>query len=206
MAFIKLTAFTKKVADLADQPAAEAPELKAWFDAAPDEVRTYLNNLIDGLKSTASGDSGAKNTGATAIAGLTGTDVQSLIESLKTYTETNLSAKTQPNYQDLTLMSNWANYGLGHHNAQVRKYDNGDVDVRGVIKGGTTDLGTVISPIPQGMWPSADELFTVSCFNTSTNTKTSAILKISSSDGNLTVDSVPGNWWLSLSGIRYSIN
>jgi hypothetical protein len=206
MSFKKLTAFTKDVSDLADDVQGNPADLKAYFDAAPEELRTYFNNLIDALKSTASGDSGAKNTGATAITGLTGTDVQSLLESLKKYTEDTLSSKTQSDYQDLTLMSNWANYGLGHHNAQVRKYDNGDVDVRGVIKGGITDLGTVISPIPQGMWPSADELFTVSCFNTSTNTKTSAILKISSSDGKLTVDSVPGNWWLSLSGIRYSIN
>jgi hypothetical protein len=85
--FQKLASFTKKVADFADHVTGNPAENKAQFDAAPEELRTYFNNLIDALKSTASGDSGAKNTGATAIAGLTGTDVQSLLESLKTYVD-----------------------------------------------------------------------------------------------------------------------
>lgn len=85
--FQKLVSFTKKVADLADKPALNASQLKAQFDAAPDEVRQYLNNLIDALVRTTEGDSGAKNIGATTIGGLTGTDIQSLLESLKTYVD-----------------------------------------------------------------------------------------------------------------------
>jgi hypothetical protein len=88
MSFNKLTAFTKKVADAADQLTGNPADTKALFDAAPEELRTYFNNLIDALKSTASGDSGAKNTGATAISGVNGTDVQSLLEGLKTYFDT----------------------------------------------------------------------------------------------------------------------
>lgn len=80
--FEKLVSFTKKVSDLADKPALTPAELKSQFDAAPDEVRVYLNKLIDAMKSTASGDSGAKNTGATTITGLTGNDVQTLLEGL----------------------------------------------------------------------------------------------------------------------------
>jgi hypothetical protein len=49
MTFQKLDAFTKKVADLADKPALNASELKAQFDAAPEELRTYFNNLVDAL-------------------------------------------------------------------------------------------------------------------------------------------------------------
>lgn len=87
----KLTSFTKKVADLSDRPSLNPADLKAAFDAAPDEVRQYLNKLIDALKKTEAGDSGAKNIGATTITGLTGTDVQSLLESLKTLADTKLS-------------------------------------------------------------------------------------------------------------------
>lgn len=85
--FEKLNGFTKKVADLADRPTLNSAELKAQFDAAPEEVRVYLNKLIDSLKKTTSGDSGAKNIGASAIEGLTGTDIQTLIESLKGVTD-----------------------------------------------------------------------------------------------------------------------
>lgn len=82
----KLLSFTKKVQDLADKPNSTmtASEVKAQFDAAPDEVRQYLNLLIDDLQSVVDGDSGADNIGATAITGLTGTTVQSLLEALKT--------------------------------------------------------------------------------------------------------------------------
>lgn len=85
--FEKLVSFTKDVSDLADKPALNPADLKAHFDAAPNEVREYLNKLIDALKKTELGDSGAKNIGATAITGLTGTDVQSLLESMKTYAD-----------------------------------------------------------------------------------------------------------------------
>jgi hypothetical protein len=87
MSFNKLAAFTQKVADVADQIVGNPVAAKAIFDASPEELRTYFNNLIDALKSSASGDSGAKNTGATNISGLTGSDIQSLLESLKTYTD-----------------------------------------------------------------------------------------------------------------------
>lgn len=91
----KLTKFTKKVSDLADEPALSPSELKAQFDAAPEEVRVYLNRLIDALTKTTKDDSGAKNIGATNISDLTGSDVQSLLESLKTFVDTNYYKKTE---------------------------------------------------------------------------------------------------------------
>jgi hypothetical protein len=78
--FQKLESFTQKVSDLADKPSLNPTELKAQFDAAPDEVRVYLNNLIDALKLTTAGDSGAKNIGVTTISGVTGNDIQTLLE------------------------------------------------------------------------------------------------------------------------------
>lgn len=84
MTFTKLVSFTKKVADLPDQPSLNPSDLKAQFDAAPDEVRTYFNNLIDALKQTTSGDSGAKNVGATTIGNMVGNDVQTILAALDT--------------------------------------------------------------------------------------------------------------------------
>jgi hypothetical protein len=85
--FEKLVSFTKKVANLPDRPSLNPAELKAQFDAAPDEVRVYLNKLIDALQKTTSGDSGAKNVGATSLSGVTGSDVQSILEGLKKYSD-----------------------------------------------------------------------------------------------------------------------
>jgi hypothetical protein len=96
MSFNELAAFTKTVSDLADEIDTDNPsELKAAFDAAPEELRQSFNNLVKALKSTTNGDSGAKNTGATNISGLTGSDVQSLLESLKTYADT-MAPKNNP--------------------------------------------------------------------------------------------------------------
>lgn len=80
----KLNAFTKKVSDLADKPNATmtAAEVKAWFDAAPDEVRIYLNKVIDSLQSVADGDSGADSIGVTPIA-TSPSNVQGMFEWLK---------------------------------------------------------------------------------------------------------------------------
>ena len=80
--FEKLVSFTKKVADLPDRPALNPSELKAQFDSAPDEVRRYLNQLIEALEKTTEGDSGAKNIGATPIPGIEGTNIQTILNNL----------------------------------------------------------------------------------------------------------------------------
>jgi hypothetical protein len=102
MTFSKLTAFTKTVSDLADKPALTPAALKAQFDAAPIELKDAFNALVDALKQTTTGDSGAKNLGATAISGLTGTDVQTLLESIKAaldnrYLKTETYSQTEVN-------------------------------------------------------------------------------------------------------------
>lgn len=66
-----------------------AAALKAKFDEGPNALKTYINSLITILNSTTDGSSGADNIGATAISGLSGTTVQSLIESLKALVDTN---------------------------------------------------------------------------------------------------------------------
>lgn len=69
MPFQKLNVFSKKVSDLSDKPneTMTTAQVKAQFDAAPEEVRLYLNQLIDVLQSTEIGDSGADNIKLTPI-------------------------------------------------------------------------------------------------------------------------------------------
>lgn len=98
--FEKLESFTKSVSNLPDKPASgSAAELKAAFDAAPEEVRVYLNKLIDALKKTTESDSGAKNIGATSIAGLSGTDVQTILDEFKKYVDTSFGKRLMPALQ-----------------------------------------------------------------------------------------------------------
>jgi hypothetical protein len=94
MAFQKLLSFSKTVSDLADKPALTPTALKAQFDSSPNELKDAFNTLIDALKLTTSGDSGAKNIGATTISGLTGNDVQTILEGLKSYADTSFPLKT----------------------------------------------------------------------------------------------------------------
>jgi hypothetical protein len=109
--FDKLVSFTKDVSDLADKPALNPSELKAIFDAAPDEVRVYLNKLIDALKLTTAGDSGAKNIGATAILGLGGTDVQTILESLFNYlSDHGIGTQSKGFTGDLNTLATAGNY------------------------------------------------------------------------------------------------
>ena len=42
-------AFTKRLADLPDQPDMQAAELKTYFDSSPEELRQALNRLCDAL-------------------------------------------------------------------------------------------------------------------------------------------------------------
>lgn len=43
----EITQFSKRVADLADQPALSADALKQWFDSSPEELRLALNQICD---------------------------------------------------------------------------------------------------------------------------------------------------------------
>lgn len=148
--FQKLVSFTKKVADLPDQPTLDPASLKAQFDAAPDEVRTYFNNLIDALKLTTSGDSGAKNIGATTVSGLTGNDVQTLLESLNT----TKASTAQPPYTNVSLTGSW----VGDQGRVPRYYKDtlGKVYFDGSITGGSTSDGTVLWTFPTGFRPQRD--------------------------------------------------
>ncbi|WP_141431415.1 hypothetical protein [Bacillus sp. 03113] len=78
MPFDRLEQFTRKITDLADKPSITASQLKDYFDAAPNEVREFLNKLMDDLEA----QSAAQNIGSTPITGLTGTNIQAILQSL----------------------------------------------------------------------------------------------------------------------------
>lgn len=205
MAFTKLTAFTKKVADMADQPTGTAAELKAWFDAAPDEVRTYLNSLIDGLKSTASGDSGAKNIGVTPITGLTGTDAQTILESINT---TFANKNRGLDWIPATFVNTFTDWGNpSYPTVATTKDELGIVRFRGMVKAVTFGNGNPMFNLPLGQWPSKFLNFAVPAFHASMGYGT-ALIEVNS-NGNVTTtvglfNGTTGHpLWVDVIGISY---
>jgi hypothetical protein len=135
----KLVSFTQDVSDLTDRPSLNPSELKAAFDAAPNEVREYLNKLIDALKKTETGDSGAKNIGATAITDLTGTDIQSILESLKTYVDKGDGKRQEGQTSTLTVFAGNTYdinilYSAGFTKQPVLNFDIYNQDIDGAYK------------------------------------------------------------------------
>lgn len=72
-------AFTKRLADLPDQPNMQAAELKTYFDSSPEELRQALNRLCDALGEF----SAATKLGYTASAGVPAQTVQDAIENVQ---------------------------------------------------------------------------------------------------------------------------
>lgn len=180
--FEKLISFTKKVADLPDQPALNPNELKAQFDAAPDEVRQYLNKLVDALQRIADGDSGADHIGATAIDGLEGTNVQYLLESLNAKTV----KKQQEPWITATLQGGAYHVTAGNEGgAAFWKDEMGIVHVRGTINTPTVSPGTVLWNFPTGYRPGRNE-YATGYYNTSGNNYTPVLLSIPP-DGNMKI-------------------
>lgn len=85
MAFGKFDGFTFSHAAQIDTPALTPEQVKDDFDSRGDELQTYLDTLIDALNAATA----AGNLGAAEVAGLTGATIQALIESLKSYLDTN---------------------------------------------------------------------------------------------------------------------
>ena len=93
MAFTKVTDDVANISKLSDRPnlndGLTAAQLKSKFDEAGVDLKTYINDtLIAELESTTDSASGADNIGATAITGVTGATVQTILEDLKTQINT----------------------------------------------------------------------------------------------------------------------
>lgn len=85
MALSKMPPFSFNHVDQVDTPSDvyTADELKQKFDSRGNEIKAFLDALIDKLNSTTDGDSGADNIAATAIPDLDGATVQALLESIR---------------------------------------------------------------------------------------------------------------------------
>lgn len=75
----KIEAFQKPISNLPDVPQLSAPELKAYFDASPEELKKAVNGTID----TLSGLEGAKNIGFLANDKVHADTVQAAIENVQ---------------------------------------------------------------------------------------------------------------------------
>lgn len=57
---------------------------------------------------------------------------------------------------DMDLQNGWVNYTVGEANAQYRREPFGIVRVRGVVKSGTTTVGTQLAVLKEGYAPPAN--------------------------------------------------
>ena len=71
--------FTKRLADLADQPNMQAHELKAYCDSSPEELRQSFNRLCNALGEFTA----AAKMGYTASASVPANTVQAAIENVQ---------------------------------------------------------------------------------------------------------------------------
>jgi hypothetical protein len=67
----------------------------------------------------------------------------------------------QESWINLTLQNSWLNYGASYGKARYRTNNNGEVEIKGSIKSGTTTVGTTIATLPSGYRPPSDMTFVV---------------------------------------------
>jgi hypothetical protein len=121
-------------------------EIKQKFDSRGVELRDFINSLVTQLNSTTDGDSGADNIGATAVAGLSGTTVQAILEELKTFIDsinTNLQDQITSNDTDIsnlqdedTNIYNALNTHKSSNDHDGRYYTKSELE--GYLRGGDT--------------------------------------------------------------------
>ena len=75
----KLSTFSKKIVDLADQPNMQPHELKEYFDSSPEELRQSHNGLCDALTAKTA----ASALGFSRTAGVPADTVQAAVENVQ---------------------------------------------------------------------------------------------------------------------------
>jgi hypothetical protein len=96
----------------------------------------------------------------------------------------------------LSYSNSWVNYGSSNPTAGYRKLPDGNVQMRGAIKNGTTSDGTTAFTLPSGYRPTGRILFAV-------KGTTPGLLEFSAVDGTVKVYSLTGSGELSLDGIIF---
>lgn len=110
MGFTRFLLSVLNVQALNDRPNANtgltADQVKATFDQAGSDLKTYLNStLTTELESVTDGSSGADNIGATVITDLTGSTVQTLLESLRDNLKSGVDGASGANFIGVTPIS-----------------------------------------------------------------------------------------------------
>jgi hypothetical protein len=113
-------------------------------------------------------------------------------------------------WTNITLGAGWSNYGSPYQVAQYKRDVSNFVNLRGLIKGGTT--GTLFT-LPTGFRPKATEIFyapdtsLIGVNDTYSKIMSQRGIRIDiKSTGEVSIQSVGSNGWVSLSGIRFSID
>ena len=75
---LKITALTKKIIALPDQPNMQPDELKQYFDSSPEELRAAINALCDALTAPTA----SANLGFAQTAGIPVSTIQAALEHL----------------------------------------------------------------------------------------------------------------------------
>ena len=79
---------------------------------------------------------------------------------LRTGFSTGISFGLDATFTAPTLLNSWVNFDGGFAPAGYIKHANGLVEVRGLIKDGTTTLGDVLFNLPVGFRPLSNRMFT----------------------------------------------
>lgn len=97
------------------------------------------------------------------------------------------------------LQNSWLNFGTPHEVAGYRKTSWGEVQLRGLIKSGTTTNNTVLFNLAAGYRPAATRNF-VSVQGNNTACRVSVL-----SGGDVTINGVTDNTFLSLDVVRFDV-
>lgn len=132
---------------------------------------------------------------------LLASDIPNIAKSQVTNLVTDLAgkaSKNQPSWNAPALQNSWANYGGTEATVGYRLDGVGNVRIKGMIRNGTTTIGTVIFNLPAGYRPLEDLQIATGSSNGS---YVAACLKIKS-NGDVCIESA-ANTWLTLSGLSF---
>ena len=106
----KLTTDLNHIQALDDEPndvtGLTSTQLKAVFDQAPNDIKIYINNLVDILNSTVKGFSGSENIGSPTIQGITGNTVYEQIANILTVAQAAQAGTIFPGAVTDAMLSN----------------------------------------------------------------------------------------------------
>ena len=172
-------------------------------DGRVDTLETETDANTSGLAAHIADTSDAHDASAiscVATGSISSTNVQAAIGELENEidaVQSDVAAIAQGSWSNLSLTSGWSDYA-GRQDAEYRKVGD-EVQLRGVIDGGTTTSGTTIATLPSGFRPPAEDLFPIAG---SGDIGGGYILV--KSNGVMEVWGISANGALGLSGVRFS--